>query len=191
MIRSEVLKKKIRESRSFREIVSLRDQVWSLSGKIDLTLFLDLRDRVEQKVKEIESPTFGDVQIEVLTSQDERKTIDQREVGIIVGKGLKLSDYVFREYPDALDFEIRPSSNVGPYDPALEDPGFKLEVNEPMNFRGGTIKESIIRIIKLALKLITFLICAYSRSFPHLQEDFDLIKVKLEQLFDKVSQAYY
>ena len=67
----------------------------------------------------------------------------------------------------------------------------KLELNSMFPPKAGSIKEGVERIIKLALKLVNFLVTAYMKSFPSISEELKMIKMKLEELFEKVSSSYY
>lgn len=191
MDHTEELIERIRSAKGYREIVSIRDTVWGLSGKIALSDFLELRDRVEKKMNDIESPVFEDTSIDIVMADGVRTTLDPRSVAIVMGKGLKISSYVFSEYPGAVDFELKPSGFLEKPDPFANDPSYKLELNNTSFPTGKTVREGIVRIVKLALKLITFLFNAYARSFPHLADDLRILKESIEVLFEKVSSPLY
>lgn len=183
---------RIRVTNSYKEILSIRDRVWSLSGKIELKQFLDLRDRVEKKIGEFEVPIFNDAKVNVRCSDGTRVEIDPRSVTLIVSRGMKLSDYVFGEYPDAVDYEV---IYAGFEDPQNRMPGedfdeSRVELSEPAVPKGRTLRESVERIVRLALKLVNFLFSAYSKAFPNIAEDLRLIKMKLEELFEKITTTY-
>lgn len=182
----------IKNTRSFREVISLRDRVWSLSGKIDLNDFLDLRDKVESKVKEFDNPLFGDLNLKVVLHNGDMKRIDPRELSIIMGKGVKLSEYIFDTYPDALDYRIEPLTYEDPFTKFGNAPSpEKIRIREIPGLKTGLIKEKIERIVRLAMKLAEMLFDNYAKLFPSIAEDLRLIKERIEELFEKISYSYY
>lgn len=183
----------IKKAVSFRAIISLREKVWSLSGSIDLNDFLDLRDRVEKKVRDFDNPLFGNLGIAVVYMSGERKIIDSREVELIVGKGKKISEHVFSTFPEAVDFELVTEEFQDPMEKMAGDDELsnKLEINDRGLIKSGILRESIERIVRLAMKLANLLYTTYSKSFPNIAGDLLMIKQKLEELFEKVSTSYY
>lgn len=190
---TDYISDRIRVTNSYREAISLRDQVWSLSGKIELGKFLVLRDKVEKKLKEFDRPVFEDAKVAVKFPDREAITIDSREVNIVVGKGQKLSEYVFGRFPDAFDFDIVYSGFEDPLSRMAEkgEADNKLELTSMLPPKSSSVKDGVERIIRLALKLVNFLVSTYMKAFPNIAEELGIIKAKLEELFDKVSMSYY
>lgn len=192
MIRNNPIRDQIKQAKSFREVITLREKVWSLSGKIDLDDFLDIRDRIESKVKDFENPMFGDARVEIVFGDGSRKDIDPRELSIIMGKGGKLSDYIFTTHPEAIDYELHiiGFEELGEKRSGENLPS-KIELNESLNAKTGALRESILRIVKLAMKLANMLFSTYSKVFPSIADDLKLIKNRIEELFEKIASSYY
>lgn len=192
MTGDNLIRDRIKNARSFREVINLRDKVWSLSGNIDLNDFLDLRDRVESKVKEFDNPLFGDMKLEVILHGGKTKSVDPRELNIIMGKGMKLSEYIFSTCPEAVDYIIEPVSYEDPLEKAGEDHvPERVKFNEMQGLKTGVLKEKIERIIKLAMKLADMLFTNYAKVFPSIADDLRMIKERIEQLFEKIASSYY
>ncbi|AKA49502.1 hypothetical protein IX51_10810 [uncultured archaeon] len=190
---ADYISERIRVTNSYKEAVSLRDQVWSISGKIELKQFVDLRDRVEKKIKEFDRPIFEDAKVNVKFPDGRITSVDSREINIVVGKGIGLSEYVFREFPDASDFEVIYAGFEDPLEKILgkDADDSRLELGANRDFKGGMIREAVERIVKLALKLVNFLFSTYSRAFPDIAEDLRIIKDRIEELFEKISTTYF
>ncbi|HKJ97228.1 MAG TPA: hypothetical protein VJ944_05765 [Thermoplasmataceae archaeon] len=190
---ADYISERIRVTNSYKEAVSLRDQVWSISGKIELKQFVDLRDRVEKKIKEFDRPIFEDAKVNVKFPDGRITSVDSREINIVVGKGIGLSEYVFREFPDASDFEVIYAGFEDPLEKILgkDADDSRLELGANRDFKGGMIREAVERIVKLALKLVNFLFSTYSRAFPDIAEDLRIIKDRIEELFEKIFTTYF
>lgn len=188
---TDYISDRIRVTNSYKETISLRDQIWSLSGKIELNKFLVLRDKIEKKLNEFDRPVFDDARVTVKFAGSDPLVIDPREVNIVVGKGQKLSDYVFERFQDAYDFDITYGSFEDPLDQvgSKEKDESKVELSSMFPPRSGSVRDGVQRIIKLALKLVNFLVTTYMKAFPGIAEELKFIKQRLEELFDKVS--YY
>lgn len=186
----EKMKERIESTKSFREMVSLRDQVWALSGKVGFSEFVELRDKVERRLAEFDNPIYDDLTILVKIKNGEIKIIKSPEIADILGKGAKISEHIFSNFPGASDFELHYESDEEVSRQLLDD---EEAVRLSSNLTGdvSAIKERVRRIVSLALRLVINLFNTYARALPHLAEDLKGIREKLELLLENLNSAYY
>lgn len=190
---ADEIRERIKTTNSFKDVVSLRERVWSLSGVLGMRDFLELRDKVERKMREFDDPIFDELRVIVKCRDGPDKVIESHEVRSALGKGIKLSSYVFTKCPDVLDYELHYSGfeereekmNVmaEEFSAASTATSFESKVDN--------MKEKVKRILSLALRLVVTLFNTYSRAFPQIAEDLKVIRKKLEALIQNVSTPYY
>lgn len=190
---ADEIRERINTTNGFKEVVSLRERVWSLSGVLGMRDFLELRDKVERKMREFDDPIFDELKVVVKCRDGPDQIIESHEVRNVLGKGMKLSAYVFTKCPDVLDFELHYSG----FDDREEKINVMAEefsstsATTSFETKVDTMKEKIKRILSLALRLIVTLFNTYSKAFPNIAEDLKVIREKIEALIQHVSAPYY
>ncbi len=192
MALADEIRDRIGSTISFKEIISLREKVWSLSGSLSMREFLELRDRVERKMREFDDPVFDELTVVVKCRDAPDEKIEQDELREVLGKGRKLSEYVFTKCPEVLDYELHYfglSESEEKVNIMAQE--FGSDTASSLESRVGSIKDKVRRILSLALRLIVNLFNTYSKVFPHISEDLKMIREKIELLLESISTAYY
>ncbi len=176
------LKEKIRDCTRYRELVGLRDIIWNLSGKVDFSVYVDLRKRVDDRLEEFAHPVCEEVEIRMFMKEGGTRMLDLRDCRIALGKGKSLSEYILRENPDVEDLEIAPMGTAdakrSPY--GSGGPGYA-------NPKLGVLQNKIENVIKLA----TYMNNTYSKVIPKISADLSDVVSKLELLYSRVASADY
>lgn len=190
MDENELLIAQIRAAKRYKELISLREFVWGLSTKVEFSRYVDLRKRVDDRIKEFEDPVCEEVDIKIIRSGSEQTFMDIRECRIAIGKGVTLPSYVFSKYPDAEDIEITPlgmnGNDVGGPS-STADTRKKGTLSGAFNPKLGILQSRIENVIKLA----NYMNETYSRVIPKISTDLHEIVDKLEQLYKRVSNNEY
>ncbi|AKA48556.1 hypothetical protein IX51_04975 [uncultured archaeon] len=184
------LRARISNARRYSELLGLRDSVWNLSGKIDFSSYVDLRKRVDDRIRDFETPECEDIEIRILFPDRDPSLLDLRECRIAMGKNASLPKYIFSKYDNAEDIEIRPlgismegeNSNSTAFDPQKAG-----DSNAHFNPKLGILQNRIEKVIKLA----NYMNETYSTVIPKISSDLNDIVSKLEELYKRVSNNEY
>lgn len=186
----EQLRTQIRSARGYKELKALRELIWGLSTRVDFSKYVDLRKKVDDRIKEFESPECDEVDIRILTSDGKMTFMDVRECRIALSKGVNLPSYIFSKYQNAEDIEVTPLGMPElNYDglSSAADTKKKGTLTGAFNPKLGILQSRIENVIKLA----NYMNETYSRAIPKISEDLHDIVEKLEVLYKRVTNNEY
>lgn len=184
------LRARIQDCTRYKDLLKLRDTVWSMSAKLDFSTYMDLRKRVDQRMDEFENPTCEDFEIKIHFPGSKPAFMDMRECRIIATKGTTLPEYVFSKYDGADDIELIP---LGVYEESYSgastnfDPTGEAPQTGSFNPRLGILQHRIENVIKLA----NYMSETYSTVIPQISEDLSEIVKKLDTLYRRISNNEY
>lgn len=180
------LRGKIRDSTSYKEILSLREQVWSLSGKVNFSTYVELRKKVDDRIKEFETPNCDEVEIQISKDSGQTLVMDIRECRLVLGKGLTIPKYVIEKYGEDADIRITvpgaSAEDAGEH--SSFNPSGSSMLKNQFDPRLGILQHRIENVIKLA----NYMNETYSSIIPKISSDLEDIVHKLEFLYKRVSE---
>lgn len=180
------LRERIRSCTKYRELLSLRELVWNLSGKVEFTVYVELRKKVDGRLEEFNHPSCDDMDIKIIMPGGAKQPLDPRDCRIAVSKEQSLSRYLLSKTPKALDIEIKPvdiSDSSGNRNYTSIGKGSAGGSSAISSTRLGVLQNKIENVIRLA----TYMNNTYSKVLPKISSDLGEIVIKLEILYNRVS----
>lgn len=186
----ESLRGRIRSCTKYKELLALRELVWNLSGKVEFSVYVELRKKVDGRLEEFNHPSCEDMDIKIIMPEGVKQPLDPRDCRIAISKDRSLSKYLLSKNPKALDVEIKPldlSNSEGRRNSTAVG-SISANSSSPISStRLGVLQNKIENVIRLA----TYMNNTYSKVIPKISSDLGEIVAKLEILYNRVSSNEY
>lgn len=175
----------------YNDLIKLREKIWSLSGKYPFSIYVNLRGRIEEKIRTFDNPMCDQAVIRIHFGNKSQKEMEPSECQNALDEGLKLSEYIFAQYKDAEDYEILPSDFLGSYNKdVIEKDAIKEFLGN--GFKGSGPNDDHKRIevlqdrVEYLIRLIDHMNRVYSDTIPKIASDLEDINRKFEELYSKL-----
>lgn len=185
------IRTQIDQTNSYNDLTKLREKIWSLSGKYPFSIYVNLRGRVEEKIRSFDNPMCDQAHIRIYFNDDSKKDMEPSECKNALDEGLKLSEYIFSTYGNARDFEILPSSFLGTYSKdIIEKDAIKEFLGNGFKNAGPNDDHKRIEVlqdrVEYLIRLIDHMNRVYSETIPKISSDLEDINKKFEELYNKL-----
>lgn len=170
---------------SYNGLLGIRKGIRGFYSRLPFSVYIDLRGRIEEKINKFNSPMCNEVTISLVGKDNSVKLLPKNECEYAVSNNIKLSDYIFDNYKEAVDFRI--SNSLGIHDSLTAEP---YEVKKPEHFRGEGKRDEVNydfleNTVVYLIRLMDHLEELYGRSTPTVSGDIRTIKNVLNDLFKK------
>ncbi|HLH85457.1 MAG TPA: hypothetical protein VKU79_01155, partial [Thermoplasmataceae archaeon] len=104
---------RITKTNRYKGLLTLQDEIWALRSKYPFSVFSNIRGRLEEKLHTFDHPRCDQVGISVIFMNGSKKALEPEECMQAAQKNIKLSDFIFTKYHQAVDYEISSDNIVG------------------------------------------------------------------------------
>ncbi|MEM0158922.1 MAG: hypothetical protein QXV22_00560 [Thermoplasmataceae archaeon] len=168
----------------YKGLMTLQDEVWALRSKYPFSVFSNIRGRLEEKIHTFEHPRCDQVGINIIFMNGSKKTLEPEECIQAAQRGIKLSDFIFTKYHQAVDYEILSENIIGTSDDS-EKPA------ESGSDKGkGTMAFEVLQTrIEFLIRMVDHINALYSETIPKISDDIKDINRRLEELYKKLADS--
>lgn len=182
-------KERIFHTTRFRKLVELRREIERSKGTMPFSIYAELLNRAEEKIKTFDYPMCGTVDITLLFSNGLKMKMEPKECFSALKSDTPLSTYIFNNYPSATDFNIDLSDVSGimnketpvpqekPEEPVSEEKPSGTEQVQNIKEQVNNLSEKVDRMEK-----------TFTEELPKLSKRMDDIEIKMEFLYRKVTE---
>ncbi len=105
---------RIEEMNRYRGLLALQEEISRMQGKYPFSVYANIKGRLFEKLRVFEDPNCAAVGLKILFMNGSRINVDEADCVNAMDRGMKLPNYLFIKYPNAVDFEIPSGSIKGP-----------------------------------------------------------------------------
>lgn len=182
-----ILREKLSATNRYRRLVDLRKEVQSSRGSMPFSIYAELENRVDEKIRTFDYPMCDQAKITVLFSNGLAMELEPDECVSAMKTEMRLSSYIFSKYPSAIDFNIETDGVLGTYgkrrtdrDEAIEEPARSSPLHERNDGRSLQTK------VDLLVTKIDRLEKMYNETIPKITKGIDDLKEKMDFLYKKM-----
>jgi len=97
----------------YRGLLELQEEISKMHGRYPFSVYANIKGRLSEKLRVFEDPDCAEVGLKILFMNGSRINVEEADCLNARDRGMKLPNYLFIKYPNAVDFEI-PSIAKGP-----------------------------------------------------------------------------
>lgn len=105
--------RRIEEMNRYRGLLELQEEISKMHGRYPFSVYANIKGRLSEKLRVFEDPDCAEVGLKILFMNGSRINVEEADCLNARDRGMKLPNYLFIKYPNAVDFEI-PSIAKGP-----------------------------------------------------------------------------
>lgn len=182
-----MLREKLAATNRYRRLVDLRREVQSSRGSMPFSIYAELENRVDEKIRTLDYPMCDRARITVLFSNGPAMELDHDECQSAMKAEMRLSSYIFNKYPSAVDFNIETDELVGTFGKSRGDgdqardagAGSSLLHQNDENMSLQTKVDFLVTKIDRLEKV-------YNETIPKITKGIDDLKEKMDYLYRKM-----
>ena len=182
-----MLREKLSATNRYRRLVDLRREVQSSRGSMPFSIYAELENRVDEKIRTFDYPMCDRARITILFSNGLAMELEPEECVSAMKTEMRLSSYIFSKYPSAVDYNIETDVLMGTY-------GRKTAESEERNeepVRSSPLHErvdgkSLQTKVDLLVTKIDRLEKMYNETIPKITKGIDDLKEKMDFLYKKM-----
>lgn len=181
------LREKLSATSRYRRLIDLRREVQGSRGTMPFSIYAELENRIDEKIRTFDFPTCDRTKITVMFSNGLAMELDPDECVSAMKSDMRLSSYIFSKYPSAVDFNIDSDALVGMYiKPRRQAESSIIESTSsaPISPRDPT--DSMQMKVDLLITKIDRLERMYSETIPRISKGLDDLKAKMDFLYKKM-----
>ncbi len=182
-----MLREKLTTTNRYRQLVDLRREVQSSRGTMPFSIYAELENRVDEKLRTLDYPMCERARITVLFSNGLAMELDHEECQSAMEAEMRLSSYIFSKYPSAVDFDIEMDELVGTYGKENEEKNGEREIiphSSPI--RDSTKNMTLQTKVDFLITKIDRLEKVYNETIPKISKGLDDLKEKMDFLYRKM-----
>lgn len=185
------LRQKLSATNRYRRLIDLRRDVQSSRGTMPFSIYAELENRVDEKIRTFDYPMCDRAKISILFSNGLTIELDREECVSAMNADMKLSTYIFNKYPSAIDYNIDMSLLLGNYSKEIPESPKEQEETATEPVRGlpeSTPVEgaSLQKRVDLLVSKIDRLERMYNETIPKISEGIEELKIKMDYLYRKM-----
>ncbi len=182
-----MLREKLSATNRYRRLVDLRREVQSSRGSMPFSIYAELENRVDEKIRTFDYPMCDQARITILFSNGLVMELEPDECVSAMKTEMRLSSYIFSKYPSAVDYNIDTDRVVGTYGRKNSD---KEEAREEQ-VRSSPLRDmsdgrSLQTKVDLLVTKIDRLEKMYNETIPKITKGLDDLKEKMDFLYKKM-----
>lgn len=116
------LRMRLDSTNYYRKLKFLKNEIERSRGKIPFSIFAEILNRAEEKIRTLEFPICQMAKITVTFSNGLDKEIATNECIAALADGNSLADYIFKRYPSATDYKIDELEITGTFQKGYSEP---------------------------------------------------------------------
>lgn len=182
-----MLRDKLSVTNRYRRLVDLRREVQSSRGSMPFSIYAELENRVDEKIRTFDYPMCEQAKVTVLFSNGLAMELEPDECVSAMKTEMRLSSYIFSKYPSAVDFNIETDVLLGTHgrkSPEME--GMKEEPVRSSPLREKMEGGSLQTKVDLLVTKIDRLEKMYNETIPKITKGIDDLKEKMDFLYKKM-----
>ncbi len=182
-----ILREKLSATNRYRRLVDLRREVQSSRGSMPFSIYAELENRVDEKIRTFDYPMCDRAKVTVLFSNGLAMELEPDECVSAMKTEMRLSSYIFSKYPSAVDFNIETDVLMGTRSKQAhetekrnEEPVRSTPLHDRMDGSGLQTK------VDLLVTKIDRLEKMYNETIPKITKGIDDLKEKMDFLYKKM-----
>jgi hypothetical protein len=168
----------------YRGLIALQEEIWKMHDKYPFSVYANIKGRLAEKLKAFEDPNCTDLNLKIIFMNGSWLQVREDDCIQALEQGVKLSNFLFIKYPNAVDLEIPQGKLIG-----------TKEYIESMTTEedGKASKEFSIAVdvfksrVEFMIHLIDRLEEMYSSVMPALVDLIKQIGQSLRELYSRLS----
>lgn len=104
---------RIEDTNRYRDLIALQEEIWKMHSKYPFSVYSNIKGRLSEKLRVFEDPNCADTSIKIIFLNGSRVNVDRDDCINARDRGVKLVNYLFIKYPNAVDFEIPSGKLIG------------------------------------------------------------------------------
>lgn len=180
------LKEKLSATNRYRRLIDLRREVQSSRGSIPFSVYADLENRIDEKIKNLDYPMCEKSKITILFSNGLAMELDSDECVSAMKSDMRLSSYIFSKYPSAVDFDVDADAFVGTFQKTdREDRSSRKDKTaraKDESAYSGDVQERVDHLIDKVDQLEKM----YNETIPKISKGMEELKAKMDFLYKKL-----
>ena len=188
MMDHNVLRDEISVANRYRQLQDLKLTITGQRRKLPISISTELEARLSEKLRTFDYPICNAAKVKIIFSNGLSKDMDPDECQKAMGRGMKLSDYIFSRYISAKDFEILASDtigtrNLGIYSDSTEEPTTSYSNLTPLS--DTELRERIDFLVK-KVESLEKLETIYAENIPKMARDVNDMKEKIDKIYKRI-----
>lgn len=180
------LKEKLTATTRYRRLIDLRREVQGSRGSIPFSVYADLENRIDEKIRSFDYPVCGKTKITLMFSNGLGMELDSDECVSAMKSDMRLSSYIFSKYPSAVDFNIEGDALLGTYsrDSAGSKSNSADSEKSPLNSQAyrNDVQERVDHLMGKVDQLEKM----YNETIPKISKGMEELKSKMDFLYRKL-----
>ncbi len=182
-----MLREKLSATNRYMRLVDLRREVQSSRGTMPFSIYAELENRVDEKIRTFDYPMCDQARITILFSNGLAMELEPDECISAMKTEMRLSSYIFSKYPSAVDYNIDTVGVVGTYGRKnVDKEGAKEEQVRSSPLRDMSDGRSLQTKVDLLVTKIDRLEKMYNETIPKITRGLDDLKEKMDFLYKKM-----
>lgn len=167
----------------YRRLKFLKNEIERSRGKIPFSIYADILNRAEEKIRTLEYPICQMARITVTFSNGLDKEISTNECIAALADGNSLANYVFSRYPAATDYKMDSLDMTGTMQKQYAEPPPKEE--SAVKFSPAETKSSqdIQEEVKNLSDRVDRMEKTMTEELPKINRKMDDLEVKMDYLY--------
>ena len=177
------LRRRLDSTNFYRKLKFLKNEIERSRGKIPFSIYADLLNRTEEKIRTLEYPICQMTKITVTFSNELNKEISTNECIAALADGNSLANYVFSRYPAATDYKMDSMELTGTLQknyaegPRKEESTVKFEPTPTKS--NPDIQEEVRNLTERVDKMEKTM----TEELPKINRKMDDLEVKMDYLY--------
>lgn len=182
------LRDRLSGTNRYRRLIDLRREVQSSRGSIPFSIYAELENRVDEKIRTFDYPMCAQARISVLFSNGLAIELDPDECVSAMDADMKLSSYIFNKYPSAVDYNIETDNVLGTFGKREREQEHKpIAPDKPEEIGSTPLQDnSLQQRVDLLVSKIDRLERMYNDTIPKISQGIDELKAKMDYLYRKM-----
>lgn len=176
---------KLASTSRYRRLLDLRKEVQGSRGRMPFSIYSDIENRIDEKIRNFDYPSCDKVRITIMFSNGLAMELDSDECVSAMKSDMRLSSYIFSKYPSAVDFNLENDEFSGTYaktaekenedDRAMSSPLHERLSNGDMQIKVDLLIHKVDKLEKM-----------YNDTIPRISKGIDELKSKMDYLYKKL-----
>lgn len=177
------LRMRLDSTNQYRKLKFLKNEIERSRGKIPFSIFAEILNRVEEKIRTLEFPICQMAKITVTFSNGLDKEIATNECIAALADGNSLADYIFKKYPSATDYRIDALEVTGTFQKGYSEPQkeeeTKANIPPPSPETNSDIQEQVNNLSTRVDKMEKTM----TEELPKINKKMNDLEVKMDYLY--------
>lgn len=180
------MKDKLTSTSRYRRLLDLRREVQGSRGSIPFSIYTDLENRIDEKIRNFDFPMCNKAKITIMFSNGLAMELDPDECFSAMKSDMRLSSYIFSKYPSAVDFNLETDSFSGNFARSEGDETFERNEIRSTPLHDSLNGENMKLKVDLLINKVDKLEKMYNETIPKISKGIDELKSKMDYLYKKL-----